>query len=65
MELWKVLLKDLYEKERRAVDQNKFDKMELELMKRDGKILVLEARLADYREEALKNGLKCSKAIKT
>ena len=44
-----------YEKERRAVDQNKFDQMELESTEKDEKILALEARLADYREEALKN----------
>ena len=44
-----------YEKERRAVDQNKFDQMELESIEKNEKILALETKLSDYSEETFKN----------
>ena len=53
-----------YEKERRVVNQNKFDQMELESMEKNEKILALEDRLADYREEALKNDENVQKLSK-
>ena len=52
------------QKERRVVGQEEFDQMELESMAKDEKILALEIKLAQYKDETLKNDENLQKLSK-
>ena len=51
-------------KEKRIVDQNAFDKMELDSMMKDEKILAMKMRINEYKESALKNDENLQKLSK-
>ena len=54
LELWKCLEKTI-SKKRGVAGQEEFGQMELESMAKGGKVLAFEIRLAEYKDEALKN----------
>ena len=51
-------------KEKRIVDQNALDKIELDSMMKDEKILAMEIRINEYKESALKNDENLQKLSK-
>ena len=50
-----MLRKDHFKK-RGVAGQEEFGQMELESMAKGGKVLAFEIRLAEYKDETLKNG---------
>ena len=51
-------------KEKRIVDQNAYDKMELDSMMKNKNILAMEMKINEYKESALKNDENLQKLSK-